>query len=298
MNLDISVIVVSYNTADLIGACLASVLSSRDVSLEIAVVDNASTDGSAALVRDRFSSVRLIANTVNRGFGAANNQALADCQGRYVVFLNPDTTVPPEAFAQMVTFMEAHPEVGLAGPVVRNPDGSPQSSSSERYPGHRHGAGDLGKLPGRLAAVLGACQIARADLLRELGGFDEDFFLYGEDQDLCLRVRRRGLAIGQITDTVILHHGGQSERGSPPEAVVRRKARAELLFFQKHYRPETVRAIRRYQAARALWRIGWLRLSLPFTRNQTRAREKLLKYQVVRDEMRHRHGNHGTTSGH
>jgi GT2 family glycosyltransferase len=285
MNPDISVIIVSYNTADLIGACLASVLASRGVGVEVAVVDNASTDGSAALVRERFPSVRLIPNTANRGFGAANNQALADCRGRYVVFLNPDTTVPPDALARMVKFMETHPAVGLAGPVVRNPDGSPQSSASERYPGHRHGARDLGELPGTLACVLGACQIARADLLRELGGFDEDFFLYGEDQDLCLRVRRRGLAIGQINDTVILHHGAQSERGAPPESVLRRKARAELLFFQKHYRPETVRAICRYQTARARWRVFWLRLTLPFTRDKARAREKLLKYRVIYDEM-------------
>lgn len=283
---NISVIVVSYNTADLLKACLESVLASKKVNCEVFVVDNASKDESADVVRKEFPTVRLIANEDNRGFGAANNQALCQCAGQYVVFLNPDTTVEPESFHNMVAFMDANPHVGLAGPKILNPDGTRQESVSYRYPGHRYGAADLGALPGNIACVLGACQIASADLLRELGGFDEDFFLYGEDQDICLRIRKRGFEIGFIEDAVIMHHGGQSERDTLPAEVVRKKVRAELLFYRKHYRPETVRRIRQRQRRRAIWRIFSIWLLLPLTSNKELAQGKLSKFRVILEETR------------
>lgn len=283
--MDISVIIVSYNTADLTVACLESVFASRRVSYEVFVVDNASKDESVEVIRNKFPAVRLVANETNRGFGAANNQALRECTGRHVVFLNPDTTVEPESFYTMAAFMDAHPKVGLAGPKVLNPDGTRQDSVSARYPGHRYGAADLGSLPGNIACVLGACQIAGASLLRELGGFDEDFFLYGEDQDICLRVRKRGFEIGFIGDAVIMHHGGQSEMETLPAEVVRKKFRAELLFYRKHYRPETILKICQMQRRRALWRIFFIRLQMPMMSDKTDALRKLAKYQVIHEEI-------------
>lgn len=286
MTQTISVIIVSYNTADLISDCLESVMASRQISCEIFVVDNASRDGSADVVREKFPAARLIANEDNRGFGAANNQALRECTGRYVIFLNPDTTVEPESFCRMVAFMDANPGVGLAGPKVLNPDGTRQDSVSFRYPGHRYGEADLGVLPGDIACVLGACQIARTSLLRELGGFDEDFFLYGEDQDLCLRIRKRGLEIGLIPDATIMHHGGKSERGTLPEEVVRKKIRAELLFYHKHYRPETAKRLCQRQSRRAFWRILSTCLLMPIMPDKTKVLEKLARYRVIREEAR------------
>lgn len=284
MAADVSVIIVSYNTADLLVACLQSVLASRQVALEIFVVDNASKDGSANIVREQFSAVRLIANADNRGFGAANNQALRECSGKYVLFLNPDTTVEPDSLQTMIAFMESHPAVGLAGPKVLNPDGTRQDSVSLRYPGHRYGAADLGPLPGEIACVLGACQIASRELLRELGGFDEDFFLYGEDQDICLRVRKCGLQIGCVPEAVIMHHGGKSERDTPPAEVVRKKIRAEYLFYRKHYRAETVRRIRAAQRWQAHWRLFSIRLLLPFMQDKEASQRKLARYQVILEE--------------
>jgi N-acetylglucosaminyl-diphospho-decaprenol L-rhamnosyltransferase len=283
---NISVIVVSYNTADLIGDCLNSVFASRHVSCEVFVVDNASKDGCADIVRKEFPEVQLIANESNRGFGVANNQALLQCTGKYVVFLNPDTTVEPESFCKMVAFMDAHPKIGLAGPKVLNPDGTRQDSVSYRYPGHRYGAADIGSLPGRIACVLGACQIASASLLREIGGFDEDFFLYGEDQDICLRIRKLGLEIGFIDDAVIMHHGGQSERSTLPEELVRKKLRAEYLFYGKHYRPESIRKIRRAQHLRAGWRIFSIRLQSMFSMNKDFLLRKLSAYRVIYNATR------------
>jgi hypothetical protein len=282
--MDVSIIIVSYNTADLTVACLESVFASQRVSYEVFVVDNASQDGSAGIIRDKFPQVRLVANEENRGFGAANNQALRESRGRYVIFLNPDTTVEPDSFFKMAAYMDAHPKVGLAGPRVLNPDGTRQDSMSARYPGHRYGAADLGTLPGNIACVLGACQIASASLLHEIGGFDEDFFLYGEDQDICLRIRKRGFEIGFIDDAVIMHYGGQSERATPPVEVVRKKVRAELLFYRKHYRPETVRRLCQKQRRRAFWRIFFIRLLMPMMSDKTEAQGKLSRYRVIHEE--------------
>lgn len=281
---DISVVIVSYNTADLIEACLSSVMASQRLSLEMFVIDNASKDGSADVVREFSPSVHLIVNDANRGYGAANNQAIQECTGQYVILLNPDTTVEPDSFSSMLSYMENNPGVGLAGPRVLNPDGSRQDSVSDRYPGHRYGGNDLGILPGKIACVLGACQIVRGDLLKSLGGFDEDFFLYGEDQDLCLRIRKRGFEIGFIEGAVIMHHGGQSERGTLPAEVIRKKIRAEFLFYRKHYRPETIRRIRWVQNFRALWRLFSIRLLLPFTADKELVQGKLARYRVIREE--------------
>jgi len=281
---DVSVIVVSYNTADLLKKCLESVSAAQRVTYEVFVVDNASKDDSAEVVRKGFPSVRLIANENNRGFGAANNQALRQCTGRYIIFLNPDTTVEPDSFYNMVAFMDANPHVGLAGPKVLNPDGTRQDSVSYRYPGHRYGASDLGTLPGDIACVLGACLIASEKLLRELGGFDEDFFLYGEDQDLSLRVRKRGFEIGYIESAVIMHHGGQSERDTLQAEVVRKKIRAEFLFYRKHYCAETVRRLCKKHHRRAQWRMFIIRLQMLLMPDKTHILRKLASYQVIYQE--------------
>ena len=280
---DVSVVIVSYNTADLIEACLLSVRASDGISLETFVVDNASADGGAAIVRGKFPWVRVVENRENRGFGPANNQVLPDCRGRYVILLNPDTETTPQAFRRMTSWMDANPHVGLAGPTVNNPDGSRQDTVSRSYPGQKRTAGELSGLPGEIACVMGACQIVRTNLMRKLGGFDEAFFLYGEDQDLCLRIRKEGYRIGHVDDVVILHHGGKSERGSLPADVWRRKALAEYLFYRKHYTPDTVRRIARAHVRGARRKMMLTRLALPFVRDRARANARLERYRVVYD---------------
>src|SRR4030042_5833134 len=180
---EISIIIVSYNTVDLIGACLDSIEVFKDCSREIFVVDNASNEGSAIFIKNNYPSVHLIANTENKGFAAANNQALERCQGRYIFFLNPDTKIAhPECLKETVSFMDANPHIGLAGTKVINPDGTLQESISYRYPGEKYTNNELSGLTGSIACVLGASMIARAEIIKKISGFDEDFFLYGEDQ--------------------------------------------------------------------------------------------------------------------
>lgn len=284
--MDISVVIVSYNTTDLIGPCLASVIDQTGCTQEILVVDNASQDGSAAFIAASFPDVHLIANQENRGFAVANNQAIARCRGHYILFLNPDTVLKENCLATALSYMEKHPEFGLAGLHILNPDGTDQDSVSRRYLSQRYTSGELSNLPGDIACVLGAAMIAPREAIISGGGFDEDYFLYGEDEDLCLRIRRRGLQIGFIEAARVVHYHGQSERKSTSAEVWRKKVKAEYLFYRKHYSPETIARIIRAETLKARWRIITLQLALPFMKNKGKPREKLNKYVAIKEELR------------
>ena len=283
--LDLSVIIVNYNTVDFLGRCLNSVASQSSVTSEVIVVDNCSQDGSPDFLRKKFPWVDLIANDRNLGFSRANNQALKICKGRYVYYLNPDTEVRPNAFRQMVDFMDSHPDVGLAGTRLVYPDGSLQPSVENRYPGQRYTKNELKGLKGDIAWVLGASMIARQSLIRTLEGFDEHFFLYGEDLDLCLRIRRAGWLIGHIPEAVVIHWEGQSERGNLPVEVWEKKIKAEFDFYRKHYSSKAVRAIERSNLLQAYWRIFTLSLMLPFLKNREKALGKLNKYKLIKKNI-------------
>ncbi len=278
---DVSVIVVNYNAADFLVGCLNSIASQTGITSEVIVVDNGSRDSSLDVIKGNFPWVMLIANESNLGYARANNIALKACKARYVYFLNPDTEVMEGAFRRMINFMDLHPEIGLAGTRVVNPDGSLQSSIERRYPGERHVKKELRDLKGNIAWVLGATMIARRTVIRDLGGFDEDFFLYGEEQDLCLRIRKAGWAIGYVDEAVVVHWGGQSERENMPAEVWKKKFQSELIFYGKHYSTKAIRSIRTDNVIKAFWRILTLKLTLPFSLDKDVSLRKLEKYCLV-----------------
>ncbi len=179
---DLSIIIVNYNTRDYLARCLQSLAGISGIVAEIIVVDNASKDSSMKMVRERFPETTVIANTENRGFAKANNQAIAVSKGRYLYFLNPDAEVREGVPDAMISHMEKYPDVGLAGTRLANPDGSDQSSVESRYPGQKHAGKEMAGLKGDIAWVLGASMIARRMAVVNAGGFNEDFFLYGEEQ--------------------------------------------------------------------------------------------------------------------
>ena len=162
--MDVSVIIVSYNTAAATVECLKSVETANGAK-EIFVVDNVSTDESVPKIRQFFPDIQLIVNKKNRGFAAANNQALPLCRGRYIIYLNPDTIVKPDTLRKAVAFMDRHQDIGLAGAKILNPDGSLQESVSWRYPGEKFTRGETAGLAGNIACVLGAFMIARKSLI-------------------------------------------------------------------------------------------------------------------------------------
>ncbi len=230
---DLSVVIVSYNTSGLLRDCLRSVDAARGMlSLDVVVVDNRSTDDSCGMMAREFPNVRLMRNTENRGFAAANNQGLAGTRGRYVLLLNSDTIVRAGAFETMVAFMDGHPRAGYCGPRLVNADGSYQASAhrfptvfsrvfsltglAERHPRSAHCL-DLHASQGddrvfRADWVKGACLLVRREALEQVGPLDEGYFMYFEETDWCGRMAAAGWEGWYVADAEVVHLGGASVR--------------------------------------------------------------------------------------
>ena len=255
--MDCSVILVTFQSAAFVRRCVESVAqSTHQASFEIIAVDNASSDGTAALLERGHPAVRVLHNTENVGFGPAANQAARLATGRYLLFLNPDTEVQDHAIDRAVAFADAHEDVGILGGKLLNPDGTLQRAArrSIPYPSvaffqlsglgriwRNHpaaGAYNLERLdPERTAdvgAVSGAFLLIRRDVWGRVGGFDERFFLYGEDLDLCLAVTRLGFRVVYYPEAAVLHHKGASSRQARRRAN-REFHRAMRLFHDKHF---------------------------------------------------------------
>ncbi len=267
---DVAVVILNYNTAPLLAACLQSVAGAQNVRVQVCVVDNASSDGSADMVRTAFPHVHLIAHHANVGYSAGNNAGLrwfgfADAQRdveslpRYALLLNPDTIVPPHAFADMVAFMDARPAAGAAGPRVRRPDGSLDRACRRSFPtpevsfyrmtglsrlfphSRRFNAYNLEYQPEDAVhpvdSVVGAYMQVRREALLQAGLLDERFFMYGEDLDWAKRIKDAGWQVWYNGQTQITH---VKEAASSQSA----KARIDFyeamwLFYVKHYRATT-----------------------------------------------------------
>lgn len=250
--MDLSILIVSWNTRDLLAQCLASIAANPPAAeFEIIVVDNASTDGSVDMVRERFPLVRLLGLERNVGFAGGNNQAIDISRGRYLLFLNPDTVVQPGAIETLVNFMDNTPATGAAGSMLLNPDGTLQLSC---YPAPTLGR-ELWRLfhldafqplalypmsrwptdsPRAVDTVQGASFIVRRDVVDGVGAFDESFFMYSEEVDWCLRIRRAGWQIYWVPGSRVIHYGGQSTR-QIPTAMFLQLYRAKVQYFRKHY---------------------------------------------------------------
>ncbi len=230
---ELSIVIVNWNTADMLCACLDSVLANLwGMDTEVFVVDNASTDGSQSRVRANYKSVKLIENTTNRGFAAANNQALKLASGRFILLLNSDTVVLGDVLRKSVDYLENHPTVGAMGCRVLNTDGTMQPTCS-RYPTILNlllQITGLSKLPGpaffdryqmrhwdrtteRNVEVISGCYLLlRGQVLRDVGLLDEDFFFFGEETDWCHRIAKAGWTLKFAPVGEIIHHGGGSVR--------------------------------------------------------------------------------------
>ena len=251
----VSILIVSWNTRDLLARCLATVSAeARRLGpglVETCVVDNASSDGSAWMVREGFPGVRLLDNRVNVGFARATNQAIRDSTGRYLLLLNPDTEVAPGALEALVRFMDEHPRAGAAGARLFNPDGTLQPSCHPApalsrelwrlfhldalwpYACYPMATWDL-HTPRQVDVVQGACLMVRRSALNDVGLLDEDYFIYSEEVDLCRRLRRRGWQVYWVPQAAVLHYGGRSTR-QHARAMFVRLYQGKVLYFRKHH---------------------------------------------------------------
>ena len=266
--IDLSIVIVSYNVRELLARCLESVSSSRfkvqgsnlkpeTLNLELFVVDNASRDGSAAMVRERFPRMHLIENAENRGFAAANNQAFPLTRGRYVLMLNPDTEVRAGALETLVVFMDAHASrrAGACGGKLVYGDGALQHSAfafpslaqifldffplnwrltesrlNGRYPRAWYARG----VPFQIDHPLGADFLVRREVAEQIGWLDDQFFIYCEEIDWAMRIKRAGWEIWCVPQAEIVHHEAQSTRQFR-DAMFIELWRARRRLFDKHY---------------------------------------------------------------
>jgi GT2 family glycosyltransferase len=260
---DLSIVILNYNTRDHLAACLRSLhnegsISQADGSIqcEVLVVDNASSDDSADMVSAEFPWVELIRSTRNGGYAYGNNLALRRARGAAVLLLNPDTVVPPGAIAGLLDRLLAHPEAGVVGPKLLRSDGSMHLACRRSFPtpsvafyrlsglsglwprNPRFGQYNLTYLDPDLAievdAVCGACLLMRREVLDRVGLLDERFFLYGEDLDWCLRVRQAGWTVRYEPGIVIHHQHGAASRKRALRTTFH-FFRAMDLFYRKHY---------------------------------------------------------------
>ena len=274
---DLSIVVVSWNVRDLLRQSIRSALAAPrpEGGLELIVVDNGSSDGSVEMVRSTFPQVRLIANQENRGFPAANNQGIAVARGRHVFLLNPDTEVVGDALRTMVGYADAHPDVGVVGPQLLNPDGTVQSSR-RRFPTLATAFFESTWLeplaPRRVLTryrvldqpddatldvdwVDGAALMARREAIEEVGPLDEGFFMYSEELDWCRRFRQAGWRVVYLPTAQIVHHRGKSSE----QVVTARHIHfqtSKVRYFRKHHDGAAAGMLRLFLLASYVWQMG------------------------------------------
>jgi GT2 family glycosyltransferase len=268
-NPDVSIIIVNFNNRAYLLRTLESLFQNPDVShYEIIVVDNASEDDSLEALRREFPAVKAIALLENSGYAKANNRGAEKASSRYLLFLNNDTEVPAGSVGKLLDIKRNHPEFGIVAPRIDNPDGSLQLSWGCDL--HLHTEFFLKFLAQKWSRwrfktkkteasknvdwVSGACFVIDRSLYQEIGGFDEKFFLYVEDADLCRRVRQLGQKVHLTSEVRIVHHLGQSVAKLRGRAMLEAK-RSQLRYYGKHNGKWAMVVLRRY----LLFRFGWKR---------------------------------------
>lgn len=266
--MDLAVVIVNWNTCDLLRDCLRSVYASLDeLDVEVLVVDNASSDGSAAMVENEFPGVRLITNHDNRGFAAANNQAMKLSSGRYVLLLNPDTIVAPDTLNRMIRYADENPDAAVIGCQVyetehciqqtcfRYPDpvntllietGLSRLFSGSRLFG-RSWMGDWDRRTEReVDVVSGMFMLVRCEAIEQVGFMDEDYFIYAEEADWCHRFRRAGWRCVFTPAARIIHRDGGGKSTEQMSVRMYVQMQKSLLMFQ------------RKNLGRMAWLMSWL----------------------------------------
>ncbi|MBI3537075.1 MAG: glycosyltransferase family 2 protein [Chloroflexi bacterium] len=257
---ELGIVIVNYNTRDLLRGCLQSLAANRSVSFITYVVDNHSPDGSAEIVRAEFPNVKLISSDTNGGYAYANNLGLRKILDlhpapAFALLLNPDTVLPRDALAQMIEFFRAHPDAGIAGPKLIRSNGKldpacrrsfpdPANSiyhilyldrifrKSKRFARYNLTFLDENKIA-QVDSVVGAFMLLRTEALRQAGLLDETYFMYGEDLDFALRIKQRGWQVYYNPGVHVLHVKRAASRG---DARARYEFwRAAYIFYQKHY---------------------------------------------------------------
>ena len=296
----LSVIIVNYNVKYFLEQCLCSVrkaigemtVATGERNVEVWVIDNNSTDGSIEYLQNRFPFVQFVKNTVNLGFSRANNQGLQKANGKYILFLNPDTILPEDAFTKCIAFMETTADAGALGVQMIDGTGQYLKESKRGFPSFwvsfckmsgltrwlpnskifaRYYMGHLSNQETNKVDILsGAFMMVKKEVLDKTGGFDEQFFMYGEDIDLSYRLQQSGYNNYYFSECVIIHFKGESTRKD--NKYVRLFYKAMVQFVQKHFHGELA-----WLYTGLLEAVIWLRAAITFVSREHE--ERSIKYQ-------------------
>lgn len=273
----LSVIIVSWNVRELLKRALHSITNSwgERPGLEIIVVDNASSDGTPAMVERDFPDVTLIASPENRGYGAGNNQGIAAARGEYILVLNPDVELVSDALPRLVDFAEIRPEVGLVAPQLLTPEGEIQSSRRrfptlpvlflestwlqmllpERSLRHYYAKDAPDTSTQSLDWVQGAAMLVRRSVVEKVGGFDEAFFMYSEELDWCRRIKEAGWEIVYYPEARIIHHEGKSSEQVVPARHIYFQS-SKIHYTRKYHGPFIAELLRLWLLGQYVWQMG------------------------------------------
>ncbi len=273
----LSVIILSWNTRELLDQALDSVFASvaEPSTLEVIVVDNGSEDGSPAMVETKYPQVQLIVCEENLGFAGGNNRGLASATGDSIVLLNSDTVVLPGAFSTLSAYLHKHPHVGMVGPKLLNADGTTQSSR-RRFPAlpvlffestwlqglaskkslQRYYFADMpDSIAHEVDWVTGAVMMVRREVVDDVGGLDEGFFMYSEELDWCHRICDAGWAIAYTPEAEVIHYGGKSSDKVVPARHIYFQS-SKVRYTRKYYGRWAAAALRTWLLGQYAWQVA------------------------------------------
>jgi len=304
----LSVIIVSWNVRDLLDQALHAIYTegTRRPELEVIVVDSASSDGTPQLVAASYPQARLIASTENLGFARGNNRGIEEATGDYLLLLNADTLVQGDALASLVDYLEEHPEIGMVGPRLLNADGTTQSSR-RRYPSlpvlFLESTWLQRSAPKRLLDrffvadrpdsesqtvdwITGAAMMVRREVVDEIGGLDEGFFMYSEELDWCHRVGDAGWEIAYTPTAEIVHYGGKSSEQVAPARHIYFQS-SKVRYTHKYHGQLAAEGLRTWLLAQYVWQIGLEGAKWLVGHRRDLRRERIAAYRrVVRSGLR------------
>jgi N-acetylglucosaminyl-diphospho-decaprenol L-rhamnosyltransferase len=288
MKVRISLLLVHYKTPERKSSCLESLFAQDYRDFEVIIIDNEANALLPEIVAPYKTQVTLIQNKENVGFGRANNQAAARATGEYLFLLNPDAMLlQKEDLQSIINFAEQHRDVGVIGLKILDQNGEASTPPRHVYPGLKRYQGPLfHNLPGTIAWVLGAGMVIPREVFNSVHGFDPDFFLYGEEADLCLRIREQGYPIIYCENIALKHLGGASEKTISEYEYWLKKQRGLYLFYTKHYPEFLWRKLLKKDLVRANYRLFVLWFEQKFKPNSVLAkkceRNRAIKESVLR----------------
>lgn len=273
----LSVIIVNWNVRDLLRRALASAYASwgNRPGLEIIVVDNASHDGSVAMLHETFPQVCVIANTDNRGFPAGNNQGITAATGNFLLLLNPDTEIRDDALPRLISYAKNNPDVGMVGPQLLNPNGSVQSSR-RRFPTllllflestwldklaprkllrYYYAQEQPDHIAQDVDWITGAAMLTRREVVEQVGGMDEGFFMYSEELDWCHRIRDAGWRVVYFPEARVTHYVGKSSEQVVTARHIHFQS-SKVRYARKYHGPLVAETLRAWLLAQYAWQIG------------------------------------------